>query len=399
MRVLVATGQWFPDYAGGTARVVRATAEGLVKKGHEVVVIAPKSSEQTAASVVNGVEVRRVLRRSALPLSITDIYEVRRAVRAMQRDRFDVILAHGDICAAGVLAVRPRPPVALVFHASGLRESQYRRSLELTALERSRSLAIEPLLRGLGQYALRQVDRILVLSEFSRSLVLDADPGAEARIDIVGGGVDIDAFKPAPDRNALRRRLGIESERPVVMTARRLVGRMGVEMLLDAFRRLPGRDGRALLVIAGDGELRPALEARRDKLGLNGVVQFLGRISDSDLRDWYRAADVFVLPSLAYEGFGMVTAEALACGTPVVGTRVGATREILSPLDDDLLVPSLDARVLASTIERVLGCTGPALRARCRSYARDHLAWDVVLERWQAVLSDLRVAPFQADAT
>jgi glycosyltransferase involved in cell wall biosynthesis len=397
MRLLIASGQWFPDYAGGTARVVRATAEGLVRKGHEVVVIAPGRPQESAVSLVNGVELRRVLRRGLLPLAIADIYEIHRAIRTLEHRRFDAILAHGDICAAGALSLRRRPPLGLVFHASGSRESQYRRSGRLSAFDRSRALALEPLLRILERFALRHAERVLVLSEFSRDLVLDSGYANESRIDVVGGGVDTDTFTPARHRGGLRQRLGIESDQPVLMTARRLVSRMGIEMLLDAFGQLRPRFKNAQLVIAGDGELRSRLEARRDELGLSGSVRFLGRISDADLRDWYRASDVFVLPTVAYEGFGMVTAEALACGTPVVGTRVGATSELLAGLDDRFLVPTPDASSLASTIAWALANAGPALRSRCRTHAMDRLAWERVLGRWEASLSSMVGKPAIAE--
>ena len=85
-------------------------------------------------------------------------------------------------------------------------------------------------------------------------------------------------------------------------------------------------------------------------------------MSDTRLRDWYQAADLFVLPTVAYEGFGMVTAEALSCGTPVVATRVGANAELLEPLTADLLADEPSAGSLAATIERVLPRATTAFR-------------------------------------
>jgi glycosyltransferase involved in cell wall biosynthesis len=140
------------------------------------------------------------------------------------------------------------------------------------------------------------------------------------------------------------------------------------------------------------------LEARRDDLSLVDAVRFVGRISDSELRDWYRAADVFVLPTVAYEGFGMVTAEALACGTPVVGTRVGATSEILGPLNPDLLAAETTSGSLACAIDRALAWASPATRTSCRRYAQEHLSWDRALERWDRALTQLVCPPAAAGA-
>lgn len=389
MRVLVAAGEWFPDYVGGTARVVRATAEALAKRGHQVTVIVPQARDEPEVSSVNGVQLRRVIRRSHLPLTITDVYEMRRAIRATSSGDFDLVLAHGATCTMAAMLAQSHKPIAFVQHASGVREARQRRSLGLAPLERWRSYAVEPFLYAFERLALRRATRILVLSAFSRRLVLEVDPCVESRIQIVGGGVDITDFTPAHDREALRQAVGIAADETVLMTARRLVSRMGVEILLDAFDDLHKRQANIKLVVAGDGELRSQLESQRNRLGLAGKVKFAGRVSDQELRSWYRVADLFVLPTIAYEGFGMVTAEALACGTPVVATPVGATSEILTPLDGRLVADSVDARSLAAAIERALALTDMMFRARCREYARRHLPWDIVISKWESALEGL----------
>lgn len=389
MKILIISGQWYPDDVGGVGRVVRATAESLAQRGHAVTLLIPRARAQPAVSIVNDVRVHRVLRRSVLPQTFTDIYEVRRALRSSELDRPDVILAHGDTCATAALSTRSPAPTALVFHASGYRESRHRRSTGLGAIERWRALSLEPALRILERFALRRASRILVLSAFSRSLVLDELPAAEPRIEVVGGGVDTAFFSPAQSRDALRQRLGINPDRSILLTVRRLVSRMGVETLIDAVALLREQMPRVQLIIVGEGELRKSLEERRDRLGLRGSVQFLGPVSDTALRDWYRAADLFVLPTVAYEGFGLVTAEALACGTPVVGTRVGATAELLTPLDEGLLTSAADAQSLAETVARELLGNDKDRRAQCRHYAEQSLSWSAVIERWEAALADL----------
>jgi glycosyltransferase involved in cell wall biosynthesis len=353
--------------------------------------IAPQFAGEPEISMVNGVEVKRVMRRGFLPQTVTDVYETRRAIKAIGLSGFDLILAHHVGCATSALSLTPSCPVVLVFHASPYREARHRRSLGLKPIERLRSLVVEPPLYLQERIALPRVDQILVLSEFSRQLVLDENPATADRIALVGGGVNTNVFNPAPDRDALRLHLGTTPVQKVIVTARRLVSRMGLEMLLTAFRALHDQDESTRLIIIGDGELRRALEEQRDQLGLTDSVQFVGRVSDTELRDWYRAADIFVLPTIAYEGFGMVTAEALACGTPVVGTPVGATSEILAPLDQSLLASHANASSLVSAIERAFASAGPASRASCQRYAQDHLSWDHVLDRWERTL--LQLAP------
>ncbi len=386
MKILIVAQQWFPDLIGGAARVVRATAQGLAQSGNEVVVIVPQAPGEPAISRVDGVEVRRVVRRSLLPFTVTDIYEMWRTINAVPINRFDVVLAHGEAATVGALWARSGRPIACVFHSSGFREARNRRSLGVGPVEYLRSLGVEPFLYLSERLALRYANRILVLSEFSRQLVLALEPSAESRLQIVGGGVDLDFFNPAPARDTLRQHLGVPINETVVMTARRLVNRMGVDVLLDAFSELRRARDDLRLVVAGDGEMRASLEAQRDQLGLAQSVEFLGRVSDSRLRDWYRAADLFVVPTIADEGFGLITAEALACGTPVVGTQVGATKEILGPLDESLLAAGIDAPSLASAIDRTLARRDASLRARCHEYAKEHLAWSAVLAQWESAL-------------
>src|SRR5205807_5699025 len=132
----------------------------------------------------------------------------------------------------------------------------------------------------------------------------------------------------------------------VVAAVRRLVPRMGLDVLLDAWQAL-GSPG--VLAIGGDGPLRPELEARGDE-----SVRFLGRLSDDDLVALYSAADVTVVPSLALEGFGLVVLESLACGTPVVVSDAGGLPEAVAGLDASLVVPAGDAGVLAARLRGLL---------------------------------------------
>jgi glycosyltransferase involved in cell wall biosynthesis len=386
MKILVTAQQWFPDYRGGTARVVQATSVALAKRGHDVHVIVPRHAGDPRMSTVDGVVVHRAIRRSIVPETWTDALETAWHVSQLRRLSPDVILAHHVATATGAVWARTAAPLAFVFHASPFLEARHRRSLGVGRVDAMRSRAVEPALRRLESVALTRADSIFVLSTFSATLVADLHAGAGDRIAKVGGGVDEALFSPAIERAALRLRLGIGPDTRLLVTARRLVPRMGVQTLIEAFARLIDDGKPAKLVIVGDGELRRHLEARSTMLGLDDRVAFVGRVPDATLRDWYRAADLFVLPTLAYEGFGMVTAEALACGTPVVGTPAGATGELLKPLDPALVSDGTDAGSIAEAIRRALSLASPGFRARCRAYAVEQLAWGSVIKRWEASL-------------
>jgi glycosyltransferase involved in cell wall biosynthesis len=169
---------------------------------------------------------------------------------------------------------------------------------------------------------------------------------------------------------------------------RRLVKRMGLEVLLDAFGRIQADFPDATLRLAGSGPLEASLKDQARQRGLDRAVQFLGRVSDEDLVRHYQASDITMVPTVALEGFGLITVESLACGTPVVGTAEGGTAEILRPFSPQLLVPPGDPATLATTLAGVLSGSVPRPdAAACRTYAETHYAWPHVLSQLEAVLA------------
>jgi glycosyltransferase involved in cell wall biosynthesis len=383
MRILVTSDQWFPDYRGGSARVATETALRLAARDHEVVVVAPEAPGEPRLEERGSLSIHRVVPRGRAPITLLDPVATRRFIGRLD-GRFDVAVSHQCTNAFGVASARPRLPLALVVHASALRELRFDRA-HAGIVGKARRLALEPALAGLERRASRRADRLLVLSEFTRSLIAEDRPDRLSRVVRVSGGVDVDRFRPLDDRQATRSRLGLERERPVLFSARRLAPRMGLESLLAAFARI-GRD--ALLVIAGTGPLYATLRRLAVDLGVAENVRFLGNVSDGDLVEWYGAADLFVLPTVAYEGFGMATAEALAAGLPVVGTPIGATPELLETLDARLVSEGTDPGSLARAIVAALDRVGEELRQRCRDYAVTRLSWEVVIPGWEAALEE-----------
>jgi glycosyltransferase involved in cell wall biosynthesis len=159
---------------------------------------------------------------------------------------------------------------------------------------------------------------------------------------------------------------------------------MGIEQLLRAVQILAPDD--IYLAIVGGGLLTDELRRLSSELGVDGRVRFAGQVAEEELPDWYRAADLFVLPTVAYEGFGMVTVEALASGTPVVGTPAGATPELLEPLDPRLVARGSDPGSLAVAIRETLEFIDDDFRSRCREYAVARFSWDKVAAAWEEAL-------------
>ena len=159
---------------------------------------------------------------------------------------------------------------------------------------------------------------------------------------IIPGGVDLQRFYPAADKEEMRRHLNIPEEKTVLFTVRDLEPRMGLENLMYAVKQMIEVVPDIYLILGGEGPLKENLISLSQELGVESYIRFVGFIPEEDLPDYYRMADVFVLPTIELEGFGLITLEALASGLPVLGTPVGGTVEILANSIPDISSKTLN---------------------------------------------------------
>jgi glycosyltransferase involved in cell wall biosynthesis len=385
MRILVASGSWYPEL-NGVARVATEVGQRLAARGHEVTALVPRRRNLPRQEREGSLTVHRTIKRGLLPLTVKDVLETAKASKGL--GPFDVMLAHGTSAAIGLSHARLPAPLVFVYHASYPRELRFMRPRLSWGRERFVAYLNEPIGVVLERAAVMRCTRIFVLSEFSRSLLATDHPKETGKIRAVSGGVNTSSFSPADGKRAARSRLALDLDRPLLVTVRRAEPRMGIEQLLRAIPRVEAGDDLCLAVVGG-GLLTNEHLRLSSQLGLDGRVRFVGRVSEGDLLDWYRAADLFVLPTVAYEGFGMVTVEALASGTPVVGTPAGATSELLEPLDPRLVADGSDPESLASAIGDALLFTNEDFQARCRDYALARFDWERVTRMWEEELADV----------
>jgi glycosyltransferase involved in cell wall biosynthesis len=382
MRILVASGTWYPE-RNGVARVASEVGRRLAERGHEVTALVPRVADLPEEEQEGSLTVRRVIQRGFVPLTVKDMLETTRHSRRLEP--FDVLLAHGSSTAIGLSRARLPAPLVLVFHASHSRELRFLRPRLPWRQERLVAYMNEPITAMLERAAVRRCARILILSKYSRSLLMADHPDQSGKVQAVSGGVETNSFCPGDGMRPARLRLGLDPAQRLLVTVRRAEPRMGIEQLLRAVRILAADD--LTLAVVGGGMLTNELRALGSKLGLDGRVLFMGRVAEEELLDWYRAADLFVLPTVAYEGFGMATVEALASGTPVVGTPAGATPELLEPLDSRLVARGSDPDSLAVAIRQALELIDADFRSRCREYAVARFNWDQVIGAWEEALA------------
>jgi teichuronic acid biosynthesis glycosyltransferase TuaC len=235
-------------------------------------------------------------------------------------------------------------------------------------------LTIRPSLR----WTFRQANGLVgVCKALSDAMIELGAPRGHVRT--IGNGVDCSRFFLV-DPNEARQKLGLPSNPKIILAVGALRFIKGHHLLIPAMGELKKRGLPVKLYIAGEGERRPALTKQIDDLGLQDSVTLLGSVPNEQLRDWYSAANVSCLPS-SREGWANVLLESMACGTPVVATRIWGTPEVIVSDEYGLLVDqSIEA--IADGLQEALTRTWN--REAIASYARQR-SWDVVadeVERW-----------------
>lgn len=294
-----------------------------------------------------------------------------------RRDRrVDVLDVHFALYGApAVLGVLRRLPLVVHFQGPWADESRVQGDPPRARMAK----------RALEAAVYRRAERVVVLSNAFAELLVRRYGVAPWRVRVLAPGVRLDRFAPvAGDPATARTELGLDPDRALVVAVRRLVPRVGLDVLLRAWGQLPAGP---LLALVGDGPWRDELHRLAGELGLGDHVRFVGRVDEDDLTRWYRAADVSVVPSVALEGFGLVVTESLAAGTPVVASDLDGLRDALGGLDCSLLVPPGDPAALATRLREALAGDRPS-RATCRAYA-EGFGWPEVAARHAALYREV----------
>jgi glycosyltransferase involved in cell wall biosynthesis len=253
--------------------------------------------------------------------------------------------------------------------------------------ERSLTTSVKSLVEG---RVYRRADRVIVLSHAFASLAQKDFGVAEEKLRLVPGCVDVDRFAIDETRRESRELLGLPCDRPILVSVRRLVRRMGLHTLIEALATVRQQVPDLLLCIGGRGPMSQELMAIVEQHGLGDNVRFLGFIEEEKLPYLYRAADLNIVPSEALEGFGLVAAEAIAAGTPSMVTPVGGLPEVVSELSPNLVFRSCAANDLAEGItQALLGRIALPDEDACRSYIRNNFTARRMAEQTAAVYREL----------
>lgn len=296
--------------------------------------------------------------------------------RAVRAGHYDCILAswgYPDAVAAGWLARMLAIPYVVKVHGS---------DLNVQANHQLRRVQIRSALRHAG--AVVAVSRALA----DKAVAIGADT---AHVHTLYNGVDSQLFAPG-SRSAARVRLSLDAASPLLLYVGNLKRSKGCVDLLEAFPALLAAQPAARLVYAGAGACRDELLERAQALQCAERVHLIGATAHAQLADWFRAADLLCLPS-HNEGVPNVVLEAMACGTPVVASRVGGIPEVLPDYAGVLVAPH-DPAALSQAL--IAASTRAWDTARIVAHARN-FRWAENVDRLERIIQAVVDQPFRTE--
>jgi phosphatidylinositol alpha-1,6-mannosyltransferase len=312
------------------------------------------------------------------------------------RERADAVLFSSPVTATLALPLRPW------LAARGVRLATITYGLDLTATNFA--------WRSLVRATLRAMDDVFAISRATAEASV-ARGARQELVRVVPCGVDLGRFPPVRDRAAERSRLvawlaSVDGPLPadalLLAGVGRHVRRKGFAWFVE--RVMPLLPPDVVFLLAGDGPETPAIREAAARAGMEDRVRMLGRVTDGELADLYRGADLFVMPNLPVpgdmEGFGVVALEAGLAGLPTVAAELEGIRDAVTVGANGDLVPPGDARAFASAVLRYH--RAPALlaerSARAREWVASRYGWSAVADLFVRALADRRPAAAQAGA-
>jgi glycosyltransferase involved in cell wall biosynthesis len=355
----------FEERQGGLNRFYSELLNHLPDVGVSVrgMVVGNTNSKHDSRGVITGFSFPKA------PLAQRFLAARKTGLKILDENKTDLIAVHFALYATPLLDQLYKAPTVVHFHGPWSAEGGVEGQSTLSSVIQK---SMEQMVYARGQ-------KLIVLSNAFQRILTERYRIPEERIRRVPGGVDSDRFNVQLTRNDARVRLGWPTDRPIVLAVRRQTKRMGLENLIDAARRISREVPDVLFLLAGSGPISSELKQRITEHGLGKNVILIGRVDDADLPSAYRAADMSVVPSQALEGFGMITLESLASGTPVLVTPVGGLPEVINPFAPECVFSSTETSVIGDLlIDFLLGKRTLPTSEACRKYAADNFSWPVI---------------------
>jgi glycosyltransferase involved in cell wall biosynthesis len=373
--------------AGGQNIYVAHLARCLARAGHHVDVLTRRDAPDLppVADLRPGARVIHIPAGPAEFIAkeqlLPHMSEFAQTSERLMRNSVPYDIVHANFFMSGLVAQHLKQalgtPFLITFHALGLVRQEHQKEAD----------AFPPLRNEIERALMQQADAIVAECPQDRSDMLRLYGAPAERLAVVPCGFDPDEFGPL-FRASARARLGLAPDEFIILQLGRLVPRKGIDNVIRALALLPAGVPARLLIVGGDSAVADErrtpeiarLRAIAAEVGVLDRVVFVGHRQRAQLRSYYAAADVFVTTPW-YEPFGITPLEAMACGTPVIGSAVGGIQHTVDHGVTGYLVPPRDPAALAQRLAelhanpalgRAMGLAG--MRRARAGYTWDHVA-------------------------
>jgi glycosyltransferase involved in cell wall biosynthesis len=385
LNVCFVTPEYFP-ISGGTGAYVYYLSHSLKQLGHNVHVVARHTQNEEAT--VDGIKVHYV---KGVGNSLTRYWNFARSaskqIKQLNHDiGFDIIHANLPLVPSFAIPKNASKALVCAVHSTWKGEALVTKRdnpQELNPNEKS-MLRFNFLLRLFEKRLMKRSDALIAVSKYTVDELTGLYGIAEEKIHVIYNGVDVNKFKPRPNKAELRREFGLDEKKQTVLFVGRLYHRKGLEVLLHSVALVLKEFREVQFAISGTGfkAKEESLRNLAHELDIEDDVKFLGYVPDDKLADVYSASDVFVLPAI-YENFPFAILEAQATGLPVVSTKVGGIPEFLVDGENGFLIDPGDVDQLTQRLLDLLKNPehAKAMGKHGRELIHERLSWDIITQQ------------------
>ena len=387
MKILQLIDAFNPGNYGGAGKVFIETSKQLVCLGDEIDVIC-RTEEVDECNKYEGINFYTY--NNILGSSLKKLLYYRQNLKILLKDYLkvnspDALIFHSSTAVIGLdkFLRTLKIPKIYYFH------SPWHKEYEVSVLAGHKLLFNIPasLLRKNHEFTYLNVsDGVVTLSESMRKEMLLSHTTIHLKpYRILSGAADSKVFYPPKDdkeKLEIREKLHLDKEGTYIIVSRRLIERTGIDILLQGFKLMFDKYSeknnlkKIKLIITGRGNKEKFFKKLAGELQLDNNVIFTGYVLEKELADYYRASDLFVIPTKFLEGFGLATVEAMASGLPVIGTAVGGTEEILTQLDEKLLIQSISSEAMADKIYFMLNQDLSEWGKKALKFYNENFSWN-----------------------
>lgn len=387
MKICFISPSYFP-VTGGTEVAIYELGKRLVDKGYEVVLVTPTPSNKSKCEDSSRMEIYRV----PIPLELSmlspihfygrlfppPLISTRVLLKILEKNknRKIDILHQFHLFYLGAACVLAKKILKIPLITSLMGWDTYDPLHSLPKLQ-------QPYLNFIMRHS-------SLITSPSKRVLLYISQACKGKVKVIPHGVDLCRFNIHIDQNEQKEKLGVKSDEILALAVQRLVPKKATEYLIYAMSIVLKENPKVKLIIVGDGPEKARLTELTKKLGINRNIVFKGFVDLQDLPRYYLACDIFVLHSL-YEQFGIVLVEAMACGKPVISTRVGAIPEIIDNEKIGFLVEPKNPKQLADAILKL--ANDEKLRKKFgeegRKKAKENYDWNIIVEKYLKVYKQL----------